>query len=86
MKKKNKKYLDDDETIEDVSFKGTPFHKCDIPYDVFNIGRRTKIFIKQQLSRVGFLVLRDGTIEVKDPSEKKPDLSNSVSAIEDMAV
>ena len=25
-KKKDKKYLDDDETIEDVSFKGTPFH------------------------------------------------------------
>ena len=46
-KKKHKKYLDDDEKIEDVSFKGTPFHNCEIPYEVFNISRRTKIIIKQ---------------------------------------
>ena len=29
-----------------VSFKGTPFHDCKIPYDVFHMQRRTKLTIK----------------------------------------
>ena len=29
-----------------VSFKGTPFHYCEIPYDIFNVNRRTKLTMK----------------------------------------
>ena len=31
---------------EKISFKGTPFHQCEIPYDVFHMSRRTKLTIK----------------------------------------
>ena len=32
---------------DQVSFKGTAFHQCDIPYDVFHMSRRTKLVMKQ---------------------------------------
>ena len=57
-----------------VSFKGTPFHSCQIPYDVFHMQRRTKLTIKQQLSRMGFLMLRDGSLEVQ--GDAKPEIKD----------
>ena len=48
--------------------------------------RRTKLTIRQQLSRLGFLVLRDGTLEVRDNQEKKPELSSAQEIVTDMAM
>ena len=46
-KKRTPRYADGDEDGDaKVSFKGTPFHTCEIPYDVFHMNRRTKLFIK----------------------------------------
>jgi len=52
--------------------KGTIFTKCQLPSELFNAERIVKTKIKQYLSRIGYLMLRDGTIEVK--GTKKPDL------------
>ena len=68
-----------------TSFKGTAFHNCEIPYDVFHMGRRTKLSIKQSLSRLGFLMLRDGSLEVKDTHDKKPELVNAAEIVGEMA-
>ena len=69
--KKNAKFGEEDTA---VSFKGTPFHDCKIPYDVFHVHRKTKLTIKQKLSKMGFLMLRDGSLEVK--GEKKPEIKD----------
>ena len=45
--------------------KTTPFGKCELPIEVFNTERIVKTKIRQILGRVGFLMLRDGTLEVK---------------------
>lgn len=47
------------------------FSKCSLPYDVFHLQRRTKFTIKQTLARVGYLVLRNGKVEIKGAT--KPD-------------
>jgi len=59
---------------DEHSFKGTVFSNCELPYDVFNLQRRTKIVIKQTLSRLGFLALRDGKIEIQ--GQYKPDFKD----------
>lgn len=59
---------------EEHSFKGTIFSKCELPYEVFHLQRRTKITIKQALARMGFLALRNGKIEIKGQS--KPDFKD----------
>lgn len=64
--------LDDKEKIH--SYKGTAFNKCEIPFDLFHLNRRTKLTIKQQLSRLGYLALSDGSLEVQ--GETKPELKN----------
>lgn len=49
VKKKNQKNYAGEtpgEEPEKVNFRGTPFHKCEIPYDVFHMHRRTKHTIK----------------------------------------
>lgn len=69
--------------MEQVSFKGTPFHTCEIPYDVFHMQRRTKLTIKQYLSKMGFLMLRDGTLEVKGDS--KPEIKDVEEILLEMA-
>jgi hypothetical protein len=38
------------------------------------LNRRTKLTIKQQLSRLGYLALSDGSLEVQ--GETKPELKN----------
>jgi hypothetical protein len=53
--------------------KDTLFKRCEQPLDLFNTNRMVKIKIKQILARFGFLMLRDGTLEVK--GIKKPDLA-----------
>lgn len=53
------------------SFKQTVFHRCELPYEVFHVQRRTKLAIKQQLARLGYLTLRDGQVELK--GQNKPD-------------
>jgi len=45
-KKKTKKAQEMADDPEKVSFKGTPFHSCEIPYEVFHMNRRTKLTIK----------------------------------------
>jgi hypothetical protein len=46
------------------SLKGSAFESCQLPSEIFNVNRMVKMNIKQMLSRMGFLTLRDGTIEV----------------------
>ena len=46
-KRKRQSHITADEEPESVNFKGTVFHNCDIPYDVFHMSRRTKLTIKQ---------------------------------------
>ena len=41
--------------------------------------------MKQQLSRLGFLMLRDGSLEVKDTQDKKPELAKAKELVGDMA-
>ena len=43
----------------------TSFAKCQLPIELFNVNRMVKTKIKQSLGRVGYLMLRDGTIELK---------------------
>mmetsp|Transcript_32001 Transcript_32001/g.42405 ORF Transcript_32001/g.42405 Transcript_32001/m.42405 type:complete len:99 (-) Transcript_32001:1027-1323(-) len=45
-KKSKKKGLSDDDEPDRVSFKGTAFHQCEIPYEVFHMNRRTKLIMK----------------------------------------
>ena len=45
-KKKTKKAQEMADDPEKVSFKGTPFHSCEIPYEVFHMNRRTKLTMK----------------------------------------
>ena len=77
-RKKNKKdwqSLDDKDDKETIhSYKGTLFNKCEIPYELFHLNRRTKLSIKQELSRLGYLTLRDGSLEVE--GENKPECKN----------
>ena len=59
--------------------KGTVFSKCILPNELINAQRMVKIKIKQLLGHVGFLMLRDGTLEIKG---KKPEFNlNAVKAI-----
>ena len=69
--------------LEEVTFKGTPFHTCEIPYDVFHMQRRTKLTIKQHLSKMGFLMLRDGSLEVK--GDTKPEIKDVEQILLEMA-
>jgi len=47
--------------------------------------RRTKLAIKQKLSRVGFLTLRDGTVEVQgDNKPEFKDLKHPATLLSDM--
>jgi hypothetical protein len=59
--------------------KGTVFEKCQLPYELFNVNRMIKMNAKQMLSRLGFLTLRDGTLEIK--GENKPELSEMKSIL-----
>ena len=65
------------ENEKPASFKNTPFAKCELPYEVFHTHRKITLQIKQYLSRMGFLMLRDGSLEVKDSSNKKPELADA---------
>jgi len=49
------------------------------------MNRRTKLALKQELSRLGFLMLRDGSLEVKDSNDKKPELVKAGDVLADMA-
>lgn len=44
--KKDHQKFDDDEKETVHSFKGTEFSKCEIPYELFHLNRRTKLTIK----------------------------------------
>ena len=84
--RKSKKHIDmgPDFEPEKVSFKGTPFQGCSIPYEVFHMNRRTKLTVKQSLSRLGFLMLRDGSLLVKDSHDKKPELVDAEKLVSTM--
>ena len=50
---------------------------------MFHTQRRTKLTIKQYLSKMGFLMLRDGTLEVKGDS--KPEIKDVEEILLEMA-
>jgi hypothetical protein len=54
------------------SLKGSAFENCQLPHEIFNVNRMVKMNIKQMLSRLGFLTLRDGTVEVA--GKNRPEL------------
>jgi hypothetical protein len=55
-------------------YKGTLFEKCSLPYELFNVNRMVKMNSKQMLSRMGFLALRDGSIELQ--AKNKPEVAD----------
>lgn len=55
--------------------RGTIFSKCTMPRELINAHRLVKTKMKQVLGRVGFLMLRDGSLEVKG---NKPELNTNV--------
>jgi hypothetical protein len=55
-----------------VNLKGSAFENCQLPHELFNVNRMVKMNIKQMLSRLGFLTLRDGSIEVA--GKNKPEI------------
>lgn len=50
--------------------KGTNFTKCSTPLELFNENRLVKTKIKQVLGRVGYLMLRDGTLIINGDKDK----------------
>jgi hypothetical protein len=58
----------------EVNVKGSAFEGCQLPVELFNVNRMVKMNVKQMLSRLGFLTLRDGTVEVE--GKNKPELPN----------
>ena len=54
--------------------RGTIFTRCELPNELFNSNRLVKTKIKQMLGRVGFLMLRDGSLEIKGAN--CPDLTS----------
>ena len=70
----NNRYGDEDsDKKHQKKLKGTIFSQCELPNELFNANRLVKTKIKQTLGRVGYLMLRDGTLELK--GENKPELS-----------
>ena len=63
-------------------FKGTLFEKCALPSEIFNVNRMAKNSVKQTLSRLGFLVLRDGSIDISE--KNRPELPELKSIIADL--
>jgi len=45
--------------------KGTLFQKCEIPSQLFHVNRLVKNKIKAMTGRLGYLMRRDGAIEIK---------------------
>lgn len=63
--------------------KGSSFENCQLPSELFNVNRMVKMNTKQLLSRMGFLTLRDGTIEVKGQNKPElPELKNLMQSLE----
>ena len=74
QEKLDNRYGDEDsDKKHKKKMKGTIFSQCELPNELFNANRLVKTKIKQTLGRVGYLMLRDGTIELK--GENKPELS-----------
>lgn len=77
-KNKTKSNLAEDlkeEETKATSFKGTQFADCHLPHDIFHLNRKIKNTVNQFTSRIGFLMLRDGSFEVQDSTgSKKPEL------------
>lgn len=55
--------------------KGTNFNNCENNLELFHMNRLVQTKIKQTLGRVGYQVLRDGSLNIQGPN--KPDLSNT---------
>ena len=51
--------------LAEGDWKETPFEKAHTPEQLFNVNRRVKMSIKQQLSRFGFLALMEGVISAE---------------------
>lgn len=65
--------------------KGTLFSKCSDSHELFNTNRMAKMKIKQVLGRVGYLMLRDGSMMING-EKNRPDLANddTVKVLRDM--
>jgi len=65
------------------SLKGTVFEKCALPYEIFNVNRMAKNNVKQALSRLGFLALRDGSLQVAEKNRPElPELRGVLAELE----
>ena len=64
------------------SFKNTVLHDCELPYEVFHLQRRTNLVIRQQLSRIGFLVNRSGQLELKSSNLSEESANKTSSYME----
>ena len=65
--------------LAEGDWKETPFEKAHTPEQLFNVNRRVKMSIKQQLSRFGFLALRDGSIEINE--KERPEIADLKSIL-----
>ena len=65
MNKVDREALRNMEKKQKKTVKGTMFSKCQIPSELFHINRLVKNKIKAVTGRLGYLMLRDGTIEIK---------------------
>ena len=64
--------------------KGTPLENCQLPYELFNVNRMIKMNSKQMLSRMGFLTLRDGTLEIQGKNKPEiPELKGLLQTLEE---
>jgi hypothetical protein len=73
-----------DEEGSPKAMKGTSFENCQLPSELFNVNRMVKMNTKQILSRLGFLTLRDGTIEVKGQNRPEmPDFKRILASLEE---
>lgn len=83
-KKKAKPGIEEGEEAAPVTLKGTAFENCQLPVELFNVNRMVKMNQKQMLSRLGFLTLRDGQIEVKGQNRPEmPDFKRILASLEE---
>lgn len=65
MNKEDREALKNIQKKQNKTIKGTLFQKCQIPSELFHVNRLVKNKIKAITGRLGYLMLRDGSIEIK---------------------
>lgn len=86
------KYGDDNEEETDIKIqerkhnkrmKDTIFSKCQLPLELFNASRVAKTNIRRNLSRVGFVMRRDGSLEIKGDNKPELDIRDTLKDLEE---